>query len=67
MRKVIMTYLGKDSWGRHTYQSDNGSYWKFVDLKSKELCEQLDRLHSSNGFDGEPDCHIREDIEIIYK
>lgn len=65
-RTITMRYLGKDSWGRHTYEADNGSIWKFTDLKPREMCEKYDRLHSASCFDGEPDCHIREDIKLNF-
>lgn len=65
-RTITMRYLGKDSWGRHTYEADNGSIWKFTDLKPRELCEKLDRLYSSNCYDGEPDCPIRKDIKLNF-
>jgi hypothetical protein len=66
MNEITMRYIGKDDFGRHTYQADNGSYWKFTDLKPRKMCEKLDRLYSSNGFYGEPDCHIRDDIKVNY-
>lgn len=68
MRELTMTYLGKDDWGRYVYADNNGRVWKHIDcLKSREDCEKYDRLFSASCYDGEPDCHIREDIKVIYK
>ena len=64
--KIVMRYLGQDSWGRHTYEADNHTIWKFTDLKPRELCEKYDRLHSASCFDGEPDCYISQGIEVEY-
>lgn len=65
-KTLKMFYLGTDYWGRHTYEADNGTIWKFTDLKPREDCERLDILCSASHFDGEPDCHIRSDINVEF-
>lgn len=59
-----MVYIGEDDWGRPVYKcKENGILWKDVNCGRgrKNLCS------CSNSFDGEPDCPIREDLEIHFE
>ena len=73
-RKVILSYLGKDDWYRAVYVTEGGLIVKTAEPICDELAldpemVMLRGLYSSSGnsFDGEPDCHIKEDLEIEIK
>lgn len=60
----VLTYIGDDSWSRQVYQDENGRLWKDTDNRRKwlgRLCSVV-----NNEFDGEPDCHMRADIECVF-
>lgn len=54
-------FIGIDDWGRKVYQ----------DIDSKRICKDIDcinysgQFYTSDRFDGEPDCPLREDLKII--
>jgi hypothetical protein len=64
MRNIrTMKLIGFDSWDRPVYKCiENGILWKDITCGSEkpELCS------CNNTFDGEPDCMIKSDIEVIY-
>ena len=64
MEKTLnLTRVGRDSWDRPVYQCD-GNLYVDVDPRSgrtPEICTK-----SNNEFDGEPDCPINSDVEIIF-
>ena len=73
-RKIVLSYLGKDDWYRAVYVSDSGQIMKTAEPFRDEWALDLEMvmlrgLYSSSGnsFDGEPDCHIKEDLEIEIK
>jgi len=64
MNTLQLTHIGRDSWDRPVYQSNNGNLYVDVDPRSgrpPEICTK-----SNNEFDGEPDSPINSDIEIIF-
>lgn len=65
-----LTFLGADSHCRYVYKDERGQHWKHLDCNSSmEECQKRgDKLYSScnNAFDGEPDCPMREGIEVEY-
>jgi len=59
-----MEFIGIDDWDRPVYKCiETGTLWKDITLGSEnpELCT------CQNNFDGEPDCPIKKDLEIIFK
>lgn len=58
-----MQFIGEDDWGRHVYRClENKILWKDINCGKGEK-----NLNScGNSFEGEPDCPIREDLEITY-
>lgn len=69
-KTLHLKYIGRDSWSRHVYEDEDGKLWKHTDcLSPREVCQKRgDPLLSSygNSFDGEPDCHMRENIRLIF-
>lgn len=70
-RKAVLSYIGRDDWYRAVYVSDSGQIMKTAEPLDDELALDLEMVQlrglyssSSNSFDGEPDCHIKEDLEI---
>lgn len=62
--KKILTYIGDDAWGRQVYKDENNKLWKDVDNREQwleNLCSVV-----NNEFEGEPDCHMRDDIECVF-
>lgn len=64
MKKALhLEYIGRDSWERPVYKCDGKLY---VDVdphqnRPADICTK-----SNNEFDGEPDCPISNDIEVIF-
>lgn len=63
MQKLILNYIGRDSWDRPVYDCDGRLY---VDVdprknRSPDICTK-----SGNEFDGEPDYPIAEDAKIEF-
>lgn len=69
-KSLRLTFLGTDNWGRYVYEDERGQIWKHLDCNStmEECRKRGDKLYSScnNAFDGEPDCPMREGIEVEY-
>lgn len=57
MKKLVLNYIGLDSWSRPVYEND-GTF--FVDVDSREWRQPEICTKYNNNFDGEPD------IPIIY-
>lgn len=59
-----MEFLGIDDWSRPVYKCiENGILWKDITLGSN-----TPELYScGNEFDGEPDCPIKDKLEIYFK
>lgn len=64
MGKIVLNYVGNDSWCRPVYES-NGKL--FVDVAPLSYCEPDICTKASNDFDGEPDVSIRKDIEVDFQ
>lgn len=61
--KVVLTYLGCDSWDRPVYQGDDGSLYVDVDPRAgwqPNICTKC-----NNEFDGEPDCPVSAEFEFV--
>jgi hypothetical protein len=59
-----MELLGVDDWDRPVYKCiENGKLWKDITLGN----ENPELYSCQNSFDGEPDCPIKSDLEIIFK
>ena len=58
-----MELLGVDGWDRPVYKCiETGNLYKDITLGS----DKPDLYSCSNEFDGEPDCHIKHDLEIHF-
>jgi len=61
MSRLVLTYVGMDSWDRPVYRDETGRLWKDVDPRpnmAADLCTSL-----NNEFKGEPDinmCYIEK-------
>ena len=51
MKKLTLTFLGRDSWSRPVYEGSDGNL--YVDTKHR------------NAFDGEPDTPVHADITFV--
>jgi hypothetical protein len=68
MNDLILTFIGRDSWDRPVYETEEGQLLVDTDPRcdsSPNLCTK-----SGNSFDGEPDTPIRyitkyKDVSII--
>ena len=59
-----MELIGVDFWDRPVYKCiETGNLWKDITLGS----EKPDLYSCGNAFDGEPDCPIKNDLEIRFK
>lgn len=63
MKKLVLVYKGRDSWSRPVYEANGRLYVDVNPVKDKAACICT---KYQNDFDGEPDCHIRSDIEIEF-
>lgn len=69
MNKLVLTYIGIDSWSKPVYENEGGILFKDVDsrkYRTPEICTVY------GGFDGEPDTPISyipkyKDLEIEFK
>lgn len=63
MKKLTLTYLGKDDWNRKVFEDEKGHIYKDVncsdDVSGMLLCTATD-------FEGEPAYPIKKDIEIEF-
>ena len=59
----IDTDWRRDSWSRPVYEANGRLYVDVNPVKDKAACICT---KYQNDFDGEPDCHIRSDIEIEF-
>jgi hypothetical protein len=68
MDKLVLNYIGKDSWSRPVYKNEDGKLFKDVDSRkhrNPEICTVY------GGFEGEPDTPIQyiskyENVEIEF-
>ena len=59
-----LVYVGQDSWSRPVYKdSATGKLWKDVDPRADRPASLY--LACNNEFDGEPDCPIHDDYELL--
>lgn len=63
MKKLTLTYIGRDSWDRPVYESEDRLYVDIDPRKSRQpdICTK-----QNNAFDGEPNIPISEDIKIEF-
>lgn len=62
--KRTMKFIGKDDWGRPVYKCvETGTLWKDIELGDSEF-PQL--CSCGNNFDGEPDCPISSDLQLVF-
>lgn len=55
MEKLVLNYVGNDSWDRPVYENDGKL---FVDVDPLSYCKPNICTKSGNNFDGEPDTPI---------
>ena len=62
MKKLELVYKGRDSWDRPVYECD-GTLYVDTDPRSEypNICTK-----ANNEFDGEPDCPIGDDVEVVF-
>lgn len=60
--KLLLTFLGCDSWDRPVYQDSNGTL--YVDVDPREGWQPNICTKCNNEFDGEPDCPVSGEIEF---
>lgn len=68
MDKLILTYIGTDSWSRPVYKNEDGNLFKDVDSREHRIPEICTVY---GGFEGEPDTPIDyiskyKDLEIEF-
>jgi len=63
MTKLTLTYIGRDSWSRPVYESENLLY---VDVDPRKNRQPDMCTKQNNEFEGEPNYPISEDIEIEF-
>ena len=61
--KLVLVYKGRDSWSRPVYEAGGKLY---VDVDPRKDTTPCICTKCENAFDGEPDCHVRSDIEIEF-
>ena len=63
-KQIILTYVGRDSWSRPVYIHE-GVYWVDVEPRKDHKPMLCTKMH--NQFDGEPNNHMQEGIEVIFE
>lgn len=63
MKKLVLVYKGRDSWCRPVYEANGRLY---VDVDPRKDSAPCICTKYQNAFDGEPDCHIKNDIEVEF-
>ncbi len=61
--KLLLTFLGYDSWDRPVYQGVDGSL--YVDVDPRADCQPIICTKCNNEFDGEPDDPVSGEIEFV--
>lgn len=61
--KLVLNYIGNDSWRRPVYECEGSLY---VDVDSRKHRAPNICTKCNNAFDGEPDIPIRERIEVEF-
>lgn len=63
MKKIVLKFVGLDSWDRPVYQGNDQLY---VDINPR--CGYLPQIctKANNAFDGEPDTPISKNIEVQF-
>lgn len=61
MNSITVKHIGTDSWGREVYQN----------IETKRLYKDpkslnYPGLHTTDSFEGEPDCPLRSDLKINF-
>jgi hypothetical protein len=65
MKKTLkLTFITEDGWSRPVYRGDDRRIYVDTDPRKNVIPNICTKLN--NDIDGEPDCPINEDIEIIY-
>jgi len=64
MKKLVLTYKGRDSWHRPVYEANGRLY---VDVDPREGWDPNICTKHNNDFDGEPDVPIAKDIELEFE
>lgn len=59
-----LNFLGRDSWDRPVYQTEDGTLYVDVDPR-KDLAPNLCTKYN-NAFDGEPDTPISGNVEVEF-
>lgn len=54
MEKLILTYIGSDSWDRPVYKDENGKIFKDVN----PMASRKPEITTCSSFNGEPDTPI---------
>lgn len=54
MKKIVLNYIGEDSWNRPVFEDENKKIFKDTNLGSGQLA-----LCTAHSFDGEPDIPIQ--------
>lgn len=62
-KKLVLIYKGLDSWSRPVYEANGNLY---VDVDPRKDMAACICTKCENAFDGEPDCHVRSDVEIEF-
>lgn len=63
-KRLVLTYVGKDGWSRPVYQDAAGKLYVDTDpraYRAPSICTKY-----QNHFEGEPDCPVADDIEIVF-
>ena len=64
MEKLVLNYVGNDSWDRPVYKSEKGNL--YVDANPRKNWLPHICTKCNNEFDGEPDTPIPNDMEIEF-
>ena len=63
MEKLVLTFIGRDSWSRPVYQDARGNLYVDVDpveYRQPNICTKY-----RNAFDGEPCDPVKAEIEFV--
>ena len=63
-KRLVLTYIGTDSWSRPVYQDAAGKL--YVDTDPREYRAPAICTKYQNQLEGEPDCPVADDIEIVF-